>query len=311
MNKKRKVILDCDPGHDDAVAIMLAAKAENIELLGISIAAGNQTLEKTTKNALHVLQALDIDVPVYVGRKNPLLRKPMNAGDIHGESGLDGPVFSPLTREPESLQAAFWIVNTIMNSEEKITVVTTGPMTNLGLALLMEPKIVDKVETFIFMGGSFKSGNMTPAAEFNILVDPEAAYLVFHAGFKELIMAGLDVSRKCLCLPDVMERMSRIDNKAGKLFIDMMTFFNNTQKKTFGLDGGPLHDPLTIAHLINPDLLKLKHVNGDVDISMGPSVGRTNCDMEDYAKKEKNIYVAYDVDVPLYWDIIEEHLRKY
>jgi len=143
---RKKIILDCDPGHDDAVAILLAAKHPEISLLGITVVAGNQTLENTQKNALRVAQYLDLDVPVYAGCGRPIVREKVTAGDIHGETGLDGPVFEPLTRKIESTHAVNYIIDTLMHSEEKITMVTTGPMTNLGMALRMEPGIAEKIE---------------------------------------------------------------------------------------------------------------------------------------------------------------------
>ena len=155
---KRKIILDCDPGHDDAVAIILAAKNPNLELLGITVVAGNQTLENTQRNALRLVQHLDLNIPVYAGCGQPMVRDKVIAGDIHGETGLDGPVFEELNREIEADHAVNYIIKTLMNSPEKITVVTTGPMTNLGMALRMEPKIVDKIQEMVFMGGSYANG---------------------------------------------------------------------------------------------------------------------------------------------------------
>lgn len=310
--KRRKVILDCDPGHDDAVAIMLAAGSPMIELLGISTVAGNQTLEKTTHNALRVVQHLGLNIPVYEGCGRPLLReKAVIAADIHGESGLDGPVFAPLSIQKEDKHAVLWIIETLMQAEEAITVVTCGPMTNLAMALRLQPKIAEKIETFVFMGGSYQLGNVSPAAEFNILADAEAAHIVFTAGLKELVMIGLDVTRQCLVLPEIVERMSRIPTRAARLFVELMTFFNASQKATFGWEGGPLHDPLTVAWLLNPRLLQLRHVNGTVDIQHGQSYGRTNCDVLNYLKKEPNVYLATGVEVERYWDLLEEILRSY
>ena len=214
---KRKIILDCDPGHDDAVAIILAAKNPNLELLGITVVAGNQTLENTQRNALHLVQHLDLNLPVYAGCGQPMVRDKVIAGDIHGETGLDGPVFEELNREIEADHAVNYIIKTLMNSPEKVTVVTTGPMTNLGMALRMEPKIVDKIQEIVFMGGSYANGNVTPAAEFNILADAEAAHVCISSGLP-ITMVGLDVTRKALCYPEIVERMRKVGNKASDLF---------------------------------------------------------------------------------------------
>lgn len=308
---KRKIILDCDPGHDDAIAIMLAARSPLIDLLGITVVAGNQTLEKTVTNALNVCQYLGIDVPVYAGCGQPMIRdKQIIADDIHGESGLDGPVFPPLTRRAEAQHAVNYLVDRLLNSDGDITVVTTGPTTNLAMAMRLCPEIVPKIREIVLMGGTYQLGNMTPAAEFNILADGDAAHVVFTCG-REIQMMTLDVTRKVLCLPSVMERMSRVPTRAGRLFIDIMTFFNKTQKQVFGWEGGPLHDPVTIAYLIDPTVVTTRHVFTQVDIRSEQSYGRTNCDFFHYSGKQPNSYLSVDIDVAKFWDIIEAGLRAY
>ena len=243
---KRKIILDCDPGHDDAVAITLAANSDKIDLLGITVVAGNQTLEKTQINARNVCQWLGVDVPVYAGCGQPMVREKMIAGDIHGETGLDGPVFPPLTKELEKDHAVNFNIKTLMESDGDITMVTTGPMTNLAMAMRMEPAIIPKIKQIVLMGGAYTNGNVTPAAEFNIIADADAAYVCFTSG-RPITMMGLDVTRKVLCYPEIVDRMEKIGNKASKLFADLMRFFCKTQKEVFGWEGGPLHDPVTIA----------------------------------------------------------------
>lgn len=307
---KRKIILDCDPGHDDAVAIILAAKNPNLELLGITVVAGNQTLENTQRNALRLVQHLDLNIPVYAGCGQPMVRDKVIAGDIHGETGLDGPVFEELNREIEADHAVNYIIKTLMNSPEKITMVTTGPMTNLGMALRMEPKILDKIQEIVFMGGSYANGNVTPAAEFNILADAEAAHVCISSGLP-ITMVGLDVTRKALCYPQIVERMRKVGNKASVLFADLMAFFCKTQKEVYGWEGGPLHDPITIAYLIDPTVLTTKPMNVTVDTSSSQSYGRTNCDYFDYMKKEPNVNVGIDIDVEKFWDIVEDGLKLY
>lgn len=307
---KIKIILDCDPGHDDAVAIMLAGKSPKIDLLGITVVAGNQTIEKTQKNALDIVQCLGLDVPVYAGCGQPMIREKMTAGDIHGESGLDGPVFDELKIEIQKEHAVNFIINTLINSDEKITMVTTGPMTNLAMAIRLEPKILDKIEQIVLMGGSYANGNVTPAAEFNIIADADAAHVCFTSK-KPITMVGLDVTRKALCYPQIVERMGKINNKASKLFVDLMGHFCKAQKEVFGWDGGPLHDPITIAYLIDKTVLKVKPVNVEIDIRSTQSYGRTNCDIFGYAKKEPTADVAVDIDVEKFWDMIEEGLKLY
>ncbi len=308
--EKKKIILDCDPGHEDAVAIMLAAKSEKLDLLGITVVAGNQTLEKTQVNARNVCQCLGLDVPVYAGCGQPMVREKMVAADIHGETGLDGPVFEPLTKPLEEKHAVPFMIDTLMGSDGDITVVTTGPMTNLAMAMRMEPRIVEKIEQIVLMGGAYTNGNVTPAAEFNIIADADAAYVCFTSG-RPITMVGLDVTRKALCYPAVVDRMEKVGNKASRLFVDLMRHFCKSQKEVFGWEGGPLHDPITIAYLIDPSVLTVKPMHAEIDIRSTQSYGRTNCDYFGYQKLEPTADVAVDIDVEKFWDIIEDGLRKY
>lgn len=308
--EKTKIILDCDPGHDDAVAIILAGKNPAIELLGITVVSGNQTLDKTVRNALNITQHLGIDVPVYAGCSEPMVREKVTAGDIHGESGLDGPVFQPLKRKAEPEHAVNFIIRTLMESDGDITVVTTGPMTNLAMAMRMEPAIVKKIKHIVLMGGAYTNGNVTPAAEFNIMADAEAAYVCFTSNVP-ITMVGLDVTRLALCYPDIVERMEKINNRASKLFVDLMGHFCKTQKETFGWKGAPLHDPVTIAYLIDPSVLEVKPMNVQIDIRSTQSYGRTNCDRFDYLHLPHTADVAVDLDVERFWDIVEENIRLY
>lgn len=307
---KIKIILDCDPGHDDAVAIMLAAKSPKIDLLGITVVAGNQTLENTERNARNIVQCLGIDVPVYAGCDRPMIREKMTAGDIHGSTGLDGPVFEPLTKELEKEHAVSFIIRTLMESDGDITMVTTGPMTNLGMAIRMEPKIVDKIKQIVLMGGAYTNGNVTPAAEFNIIADGDAAYVCFTSG-RPITMMGLDVTRQVLCYPSIVERMGKIGNKASKLFVDLMGHFCKSQKEVFGWEGGPLHDPVTIAYLIDPSVVEVKPMNVQIDIRSTQSYGRTNCDYFGYQQLPPTANVAIGIDAEKFWDIVEEGLRLY
>lgn len=307
----QKILYDCDPGHDDAVALMLAAGSPELELLGVTIVAGNQTLDNTGRNACHVLQWLGREeIPVYTGCERPMVRDRVTAGDIHGETGLDGPVFPPLRKRPEPEHAVRFLVRTLMSSQGDVTVVTSGPMTNLAMALRMEPAAAEKIRRIVLMGGSYTNGNVTPAAEFNILADPEAAHVCFTTG-RPVTMIGLDVTRKVLCYPEIVERMARADTCASRLFVDLMGHFCRTQKEVFGWEGGPLHDPVTIASLLDPALVVTKPMNVRIDLSHGESYGRTNCDAFGYLGLPATADVAVDIDVPRFWDIIETGLRRY
>lgn len=310
MSEKTKIILDCDPGHDDAVALMIAGRNPGLELLAVTVVAGNQTIDKTVRNALNLVQYLQLDVPVYAGCPLPMVRSRKVAGDIHGQSGLDGPVFPPLERKAEEEHAVNYLVRTLMASDGDITVVTTGPMTNLAMAMRMEPRIVEKIHRIVLMGGSVGYGNVTPAAEFNMWADGDAAHICFTSGCP-ITMVGLDVTRKVLCYPQIVQRMSQIGNRASELFCQLMGHFCRTQKEVFGFDGGPLHDPVTIASLIDPELLTLQSMNVQIDIRGQQSYGRTNCDSFDYLHLPHTADVAVDIQVERFWDIIETELRRY
>ncbi|MCI8970404.1 MAG: nucleoside hydrolase [Oscillibacter sp.] len=308
---RQKIICDCDPGHDDAVAILLAANSPELELLGVTIVAGNQTLDNTGRNACHVLQWLGAEqIPVYTGCDRPMVRDRVTAGDIHGETGLDGPVFPPLRKTVEAEHAVSYLIRTLLDSQGDIIVVTSGPMTNLGMALRMEPRIADKIRRIVLMGGSCTNGNVTPAAEFNILADPEAAHVCFSSG-RPITMIGLDVTRKVLCYPEIVERMARVNTCASRLFVDLMGYFCKAQKEVFGWEGGPLHDPVTIAALLDPELVVTKPMNVQIDLSHGPSYGRTNCDAFGYLGLPATADVAVDIHVDRFWDLIETGLRRY
>lgn len=307
--EKRKIILDCDPGHDDAVAIMLAGSYEGFDLLGITVEAGNQTIEKTGRNALNMVRYLGLDVPVALGKGLPLKRKPMNCAEIHGESGLDGFTFPEYEMKFYEKDAVEFIKEQLQENE-KVTLVPTGPLTNVAKVIRDYPNLKSHIEEIVLMGGSIGHGNVTPAAEFNIVCDPEAADIVFSSGIK-VKMLGLDVTRKVLVLPNVVSRMKKIGNKVSDLFVDLMVAFNKTQKEVFGFDGGPLHDPVTIVSLINDDVVKFQYMNVVIDVTGGPSYGRTNCDQFNYLHQKPNAWVAVDIDVDKYWDEIENGLRRY
>ena len=303
---KRKIILDCDPGHDDAIAILLAGSSNLIELLGISVVSGNQTVDKTARKAYNVSRFLGINVSIAIGSEKPLIREKLNCGEIHGESGLDGFDFPKYEYRYDDRDGPDFIIKTCLNNN-KVTVVTTGPMTNLAKALIKNPSIKGRIEEIILMGGSTTDGNLTKYAEFNILADPDAAAICFRSGIP-MKMIGLNVTRQVLVLPEVVNRMDKINTKASKMFVALMKFFNKTQKEVFGLDGGPLHDPVTIVSLISNDVVKFEKMN--VEININPNdirYAETKCTRDVHS----NIEVATEIDVDKYWDIIEEALRKY
>ena len=268
--------------------------------------SGNQTVDKTARNAYHVSRFLGINVPIAIGAEKPLIREKLNCSEIHGESGLDGFDFPKYEYKYEECDGADFIIKTCL-SHDKITMVTTGPMTNLATALLRNQSIKENIDEIVLMGGSTTDGNLTKYAEFNILADPDAAAICFRSGIP-MKMIGLNVTRQVLVLPNVVERMSKIKTKAADMFVALMKFFNKTQKEFFGLEGGPLHDPVTIVSLISNDVVGFEKMN--VEININPTdirYAETKCTRDMYS----NIEVATSINVDKYWDIIEESLKKY
>ncbi len=308
MSDKIKVILDCDVGHDDAIALMLGAAHPRIDLLGICAVAGNQVLKKTLVNTLNVVQHLDLDIPVYAGMDRPMVRNQVIADYIHGESGLDGPVFQPLKRSAEPEHAVNYIIRTLRESAEKITLVPVGPLSNIGMALRLAPDIASKIERIVLMGGAYGLGNHTPAAEFNILVDPEAAHVVFTSGIP-IVMMGLDLTNQALANMAVIERMEKIGNKAGKLFGDMMRFTFETQR-VYELEAGPVHDVTAMGYLVEPDIFEVKPAHVEICLDKGLCYGRTVCDFNLRTGEKPNALVGMGLDLGRFWDLVEENLRR-
>ena len=306
--EKKKIIIDCDPGHDDAIALLLAACSSKIKLLGISVSSGNQTIEKTSRNALNICRYFDIRVPIAVGSKRPLVTEPKICEEIHGESGLDGVDFPNYEPIFDARNGAGLIIDLLLKNED-VTVVTTGPMTNLGLALRFKPEIANHIKEIIFMGGSMDNGNVTPAAEFNILVDAEAAHIALHSGVP-IKMIGLNITRKVLVTDEIINKASAIGNKKSIFFAKLMRVYLDNQRKAFHIVGAPLHDPVTIASLIDDSLVSFQKMNVEIDITHGTSHGRTNCDIFDFLHAEKNCFVGIDVDVKNFWNIIFNCLRS-
>ena len=302
----RKILLDCDPGHDDAIAILLAGQKQYFNLLGITTVSGNQTIEKTTQNAINLVEFLQIDVPVAMGSSDPICRPRMICPEIHGESGLDGFEFPKYSKKCDSRNAVDFIIETLLKNN-KVTVVITGPMTNVAKAIIKNKEILKHIDEIVFMGGSTTDGNVTPAAEFNILVDPEAADIVLSSGVP-IRMIGLNITRTVLVRKSVVERMKKINNQTSELFVDLMEVFNANQANYFGImEGGPLHDPITIASMIDDNLITWKDMNVKVDTSHSTLEGKTYCE----EKEPHNCEVAVAIDINRFWEIIEKGIRNY
>lgn len=302
-----KIILDCDPGHDDAMAIMLAVGNPKIDLVGVTTVGGNQSLEKVTYNARSVLEmAKATDIPVHAGCDRPLVRKQEVAASIHGETGLDGVELPVPARPLDSGHAVNWIIDTIMASEPgTITLVPTGPLTNIAMAARMEPRIVDRVKEVVLMGGGYHVGNWSAVAEFNIKVDPEAAHIVFNEPWK-LTMVGLDLTHQALCTPEVQHRIDAIGTDSSHFASELMDFFRKTYQDNQDFIDPPVHDPCTVAYLIDPSVVSTRRCPLDVEIHGDLTLGMTVADLRgpEPSAEECHTQVAVKLDFDKFWDLI-------
>jgi len=306
----KKIILDCDPGHDDMIAIMLAYVREEIEILGITTVAGNQTGEKTFENALRVLTLINAnEIKVARGFDKPILRDLITAPKIHGVSGLDGANLPKPNIQPLKMHAVDFIIQTLLSQNEKIYLVPTGPLTNIAISLIKEPKIKEKIEKIVLMGGAIYDSNITPSAEFNIYVDPEAAKIVFNSQVP-IVMVGLDVTNKAKITFDDIEKIEKMNGKISKVVAPLLRFFANANKEFFGFDGAPIHDALTIAYLVDESILTLRDYFVDIEILGELTRGRTVVDTYGVLKKKPNVSVAVNVDVIKFKKMIFDMLNK-
>jgi inosine-uridine nucleoside N-ribohydrolase len=302
------VILDCDPGHDDAIAILLALASPEVNLLGVTTVCGNQTLEKTTANAIRVLDHVGRpDIPVAAGASRPLVRERHVAADVHGETGLDGPDLPPPSRDPDARHAIDWIAATVDASRQPVTLVPTGPLTNVALFLARYPGLAPKLERIVLMGGAIGEGNTTPAAEFNIWADPEAAHRVFTSGL-DVTMVGLDVTHTALMRPAHVERLARAGD-AGKLVAELYAFYSKFHASRYGWDGAPVHDAVALAYVIDPTLLTTKYRGVIVDTALELSRGRTHVDMRG-DRWERNAHVAVDIDADRFLELLVQRISS-
>jgi inosine-uridine nucleoside N-ribohydrolase len=301
------ILLDCDPGHDDAIALLLALASPEVRLLGVTTVAGNQTLEKTTANAIRVLDHVGrADVPVAAGAARPLVREQRVAAEVHGESGLDGPALPPPSRAPERTHAVDWIADMVRAHPRPLTLVATGPLTNVALFLARYPELAGGLEGVVLMGGAIGQGNVTPAAEFNVWADPEAASRVFQSGV-DLTMVGLDVTHRALMRPAHAQQLSHA-GRAGRLVAELFSFYAQFHRRDYGWDGAPVHDAVAIAHVIDPSLLTTSHCGVIVDTGPELSRGRTHVDLRDHAGWDRNCHVAVDIDSDRFLELLVSRL---
>jgi len=299
------MILDCDPGHDDAIALLLAVASPEVEVLGVTTTYGNQTLEKTTANALRVLELVRrTDVPVASGAACPLQRDFVVAAHVHGESGLDGPVLPPARTAPASTDATGFTAELVRVAGRPVTLVATGPLTNV--ARYLEEHGTRGVERLVLMGGAIAEGNHTPAAEFNVWCDPEAARRVFESGL-DVTMVGLDVTHRAVLGPADEERL-RASGRVGAFVAELNVFFTRFHRETYGWDGAPIHDAVAVARVIRPELVGTRLRNVEIETESELCRGRTVVDLWNRTGRPKNAHVAVELDSEAFFDLLVERI---
>jgi len=298
------ILLDCDPGHDDAIALLLALASPEVELLGVTTVAGNQTLDKTTANAIRVLELVGRgEVPVAAGADRPLVRERSVAANVHGETGLDGPEdVPPPQAAPEGEHAVDFLAGRVAGT----TLVATGPLTNVALLLARHPGA--EPERLVLMGGAIAEGNVTPAAEFNIWADPEAAARVFASGL-DVTMVGLDVTHRALVTGAHNEQL-RAAGRIGRFVAELLDFYGVFHRKVYGFDGSPVHDAVAVAQEIRPELLELERLNVRVDCESELCRGRTVVDVWRRTGLEPNANVAVGIASETFLDLLLERLAR-
>jgi inosine-uridine nucleoside N-ribohydrolase len=301
-----RILLDCDPGHDDAIALLLALASPELELLGVTTVAGNQTLDKTTANALRLLEFVGrTDIPVAAGADRPLVREQYVASYVHGVTGMDGPDLPPAQGTPLDRHAVDFLADQIRGADGAVTLVPTGPLTNVALLLALHPDA--RPERIVLMGGAIAEGNVTPAAEFNIWADPEAAARVFGSGI-DTTMVGLDVTHKALFTP---AHAGRLTGRVGRVVADLLEFYGNFHKEVYDFDGSPIHDAVAVAHVIRDDLVRTEHLNTEIDVESELCRGRTVVDVWRRSGREPNSHVGVAIDADGFLELLVERLNSF
>jgi len=308
---KKKIIIDTDPGQDDAVALLLALASKELEILGITCVAGNVPLSLTSENARKILELTRYtEIPVFSGADRPIKRTLVTAEHVHGKTGIDGPVLEKPKIKLQSKEAIEFIIETILSyPKDEITLCTLGPLTNIGLAFQREPRIKTLIKEIIMMGGGFfEGGNITPAAEFNIYVDPEAAAEVLVSGIP-ITMLPLDVTHKALTSRSRIESFRKIGNKAGIATAEMLDFFERFDVEKYGSEGGPLHDPNVIAYLLRPEFYEGKYVNVEIEVGSDLTRGMTVVDWWNVTTRKKNVYYIDKVKDEEFFNFLIERIK--
>ena len=309
----KKIILDCDPGQDDAVALALAMAAKDeIEILGVTTVAGNVPLNLTQRNARIMCEMCHrSDVKVYAGAEKPMAQELVTAEHVHGKSGLDGiEIYEPSHSLEEKHAIDFIIESCLAAEHNSLILVPTGPLTNIGLAIDREPDILPKIKEIVLMGGAQKEGgNITPSAEFNIYVDPEAAKLVLQCG-RPIVMMSLDVTHQVLTTQKRVDTIRNIDSSVGEGIAALIEFYERYDEEKYHLDGAPLHDPCTVAYLLKPELFKFKNVNVEIETGGTFTRGTTVVDYWEVTDRIPNVQWAYEVDDEGFFDLLNQYLSN-
>jgi purine nucleosidase len=298
------VIIDCDPGHDDALALLLAAGDPRLRLLGVTTVAGNQTVDKTTRNALRILALAGVaDVPVAAGCARPLVGELTVAEEIHGSSGLDGPDLDLPVAEVAGVHAVELMRRLIVSGDEPVTLIATGPLTNVALLLRGHPEVVPRVRRVVFMGGSTDRGNTTPYGEFNIVTDPEAADIVLRSGLP-VTMIGLNVTHQAPATEEVIAEFLAMGTRLGVICAELMTFFASTYRRVFGFAHPPVHDPIAVAAVLDPSIVRTVAAPVAVELAGSHTRGATVVDLHGRTGQAPNAEVAVGLDVDAFWRLL-------
>lgn len=305
-----KIILDCDPGHDDAVAILLAQGNPKIDLLGVSTVGGNQTLDKVTRNALALATVAGIkDVPFAAGCAGPLLREIDVAPSCHGDSGLDGVELPEPEIKLDERHGVDLIIDLVMSHEPKtITLVPTGPLTNIAMAARKEPRIVERVKEVVLMGGGYHVGNWSACAEFNIKNDPEAAHIVFNLPWK-VVMVGLDLTHQALATDEIADKIAALNTELADFVLGLFAFFRQAYKDSQGFEYPPVHDPCAVAYVIDPSIVKTVQVPIDIETQGLLTTGMTVADFRAPAPADCNTWAATELDFDRFWDLVIDAIK--
>ncbi|MGI6617277.1 MAG: nucleoside hydrolase [Saccharofermentanales bacterium] len=303
------IILDGDPGHDDAIAWVLARSRPELRILCVTSVCGNQTIEKTTYNAGRIMALLGMDVPLAMGLPKPLFRDPIIADTVHGKTGLDGPELPEPVKSPVACSAAELMAQCLKESDEPVVIVPTGPLTNVGALLLLYPELRSKIRHISLMGGGIARGNWTPAAEFNILVDPDAAKIVFESGIP-ITMAGLDVTERALVYPEDFERIRRVGNHVASVVAGWLEFFYHFHQ-SLGYPGAPVHDAVAVTALIRPEILTGEDLYVQVETKGVFCRGATVGDLNKVSGRPPNAYCLKDINRNAFVDLLVEAVTYY